>query len=333
MVGWPKDSVARAVLGRDVLFGDEAFDNRRAVDLVRPFEKGLLKYVDPSQFELPRERLDIFKKAARLLVEHAVSLTRPPEGMAIHGVIGAPSRASIACHQTLLEAAEATFQTVVVVPEPFAVAYGVNALQNTLIIDIGAATIDISPMYGVYPSEEDQVTVPVGGDDIDEEFSQSMAELYPESLFSKTMARDIKERYGFVHDVNDRAIVSLQTGRTIEEVDVTEPLKAACKTIVNPLIDGLREVISRIDPEYRPTILNNVLLSGGGSQLRGLNVAIEEALQDQPMIRVKKVYDCMFAGAVGAFKLAMAIPPDKWDAVDRVEGKRVKRERKVLAAA
>jgi rod shape-determining protein MreB len=293
----------------------------------------LLKYVDPSQFELPQERLEVFKRGARQLVEHAVSLTRPPEGAAIHGVIGAPSRASIACHQALLEAAKGTFETVVIVPEPFAVAYGVNALQNTLIIDIGAATIDICPMYGAYPSEEDQVTVPVGGDDIDDEFARTMAELYPEAMFSKTIAQDVKERYGVVHDVNDRAIVSLQTGRVTEQFDVTEPLKTACQTIVAPLIDGLRQVISRIDPEYRMTILNNILLSGGGSQLRGLNVAIEEALQDQPAARVKKVYDCLFAGAIGAFRLAMAIPPEKWEAVNRVEQTRVSRERKSLAAA
>jgi rod shape-determining protein MreB and related proteins len=35
-VGWPKDFVARKVLGAAVLFGEEALNNRLSLDLSRP---------------------------------------------------------------------------------------------------------------------------------------------------------------------------------------------------------------------------------------------------------------------------------------------------------
>ena len=43
-VGWPKDHVARTMLGRDVVFGKDLTEHRLALHVVRPFEKGVLKY-------------------------------------------------------------------------------------------------------------------------------------------------------------------------------------------------------------------------------------------------------------------------------------------------
>src|SRR5262249_38297091 len=183
---------------------------------------------------------------------------------------------------------------------------------DTLVIDIGAGTTDLCPIWGTFPREEDQVTVPHGGDVIDEHFYNAVRQLYPEARLSLNMAREIKEKYGFVHDVNEQARVALPVDGKPRTFDVTEPLKAACRALVPPVISGLQELIARFDPEFQQRLLQNIVLGGGGSQLRGLDRVIEEALKEYGGAKVKKVGDAVFAGAAGALKLAMGMPAECW---------------------
>ncbi len=311
-VGWPKDHVARTMLGRDVIFGKEIQDFRLALNVVRPFERGVLKYVEQSEADMDGTKSDAHKEAAKLMLEHVVSQMRPTADQPIYGVIGAPSRASIKNKQVLLDAAKDAFDAVVIVSEPFTIAYGMNQLNDTLVVDIGAGTIDLCPMFGTYPAEEDQVTLSLGGDMVDEAFLNNMHEAYPEVQITANMAREIKEKFGFVHDLNEKAIVTLTAKGRPKQYDVTQPLKDACNTIVQPIVEGLYEVIAKLDPEYQRRMLNNILLGGGGSQLRGLDNLIEQGLKELGGGKVTKVYDSVFAGASGALKLAMNMPLEYW---------------------
>lgn len=311
-VGWPKDHVARTMLGRDVIFGKEIQEFRLALNVVRPFERGVLKYLDQADAGLAGAKSDTHKEAAKLVLEHAVSQMRPTPGQPIYGVIGAPSRASIQNKQVLLDAAKDAFDAVVIVSEPFTIAYGMNQLNDTVVVDIGAGTIDLCPMFGTYPSEEDQVTLPIGGDMVDQEFLKNLKSAYPEAQITPNMAREFKEKFGFVHDLNERAVVTLTSRGRPKQFDITQPLKDACQTIVQPIVEGLYELIAKLDPEYQRRMLNNILLGGGGSQLRGLDQQIEQGLIELGGGKVTKVYDSVFAGASGALKLAMNMPTEYW---------------------
>lgn len=311
-VGWPKDHVARSMLGRDVIFGKEIQENRLALNIVRPFERGTLKFVEQSAAGSSGSKTNSPQQAAKLVLEHAVSLMRPTRGQPIYGVIGAPARASIKNKQVLLDAAKDVFDAVVIVSEPFTIAYGMNQLNDTVVVDIGAGTIDLCPMFGTYPSEEDQVTLSMGGDMVDAAFLSNMQKTYPEVQFTLNMAREIKEKFGFVHDQSEKAIVTLTAKARPKPYDVTQPLKAACQTLVQPIVEGLCEVIAKLDPEYQRRMLNNILLGGGGSQLRGLDRLIEQGIEELGGGKVTKVYDSVYAGASGALKLAMNMPAEYW---------------------
>src|SRR3954447_21317063 len=70
-VGWPKDHVARTMLGRDVVFGKDTIEHRLALEVVRPFEKGVLKYVESKDVGMPAAKVERHRQAAQLLVAHA----------------------------------------------------------------------------------------------------------------------------------------------------------------------------------------------------------------------------------------------------------------------
>jgi rod shape-determining protein MreB len=89
--------------------------------------------------------------------------------------------------------------------------------------------------------------------------------------------------------------------------------------IVPPIVEAVRGMVEKFDPEFQHKMLNNIILGGGGSQMKGLERLIEESLKDYGGAKVKRVPDAMFAGATGALKLAMGMPLDCWDKMHSAE--------------
>lgn len=317
-VGWPKDLVARALLGTDVVYGEDVNEQRLALDVVRPFYKGGLKYLAHAEAGIADARVEKHKQAARLLVKHAVERVEPAPGAPIFGVIGVPSRASTENLQLILDIAESVFDAAVVVPEPFTIAYGMGRLASTLVVDIGAGTTDLCALYGTFPKAEDQLTIPIGGDAIDDEFLTRMKSRYPEASLSLNMARQFKERHAFVHDLDDAVRVTLPVSGEPREFDVTIPMKEACLTLVEPIIAGIKELVATFDPEFQRPLLEYILLGGGGSQINGLNRLIEAGLAPLGGGKVHRVHDTVFAGAVGALKLGITMSADEWNGMQQL---------------
>ena len=154
------------------------------------------------------------------------------------------------------------------------------------------------------------------GDFIDNLAVELIKKAHPTASFTINMVRDAKERQSFVNDVNDKAVVTWPDANgKPTQFDITNELKEACRLIVPDIVAGLHKLVSSFDAEFQRRMLTNVVLAGGGSQIRGLDRMIEEDLQKYGGGRVTKVHEPVFAGANGALKLATDMPDDYWKEV------------------
>ncbi|NVM22904.1 MAG: rod shape-determining protein [Desulfobacterales bacterium] len=312
-VGFPKDVVSRKMLKTEIVFGDEALKNRLALDLYRPFDKGMLKYSDSS--EHPEESKKA-KSVAKQLLEHLVDLATESQAgdLTLRGVIGAPALASQKNKKHLLDVAEEILDDVMVVSEPFAVAYGLDMFYNALIIDIGAGTVDLCRMAGTIPSEDDQITTFKAGDHIDEVFLDLIKTKYEKANFTVTMIKKFKEENAFVSAKGERVSIELPVRGKPTIHDVTDELREACRAIVPEIVEGVRKLVAAFDPEFQDALKQNVVLAGGGSQIVGLQREIESYMKKTLGYgKVTKVEEPLYAGANGALMLSRDMPDEYWD--------------------
>jgi rod shape-determining protein MreB and related proteins len=305
-VGYPKDHVAKKKMGgREIIYGKEALDNRLALNICRPLAGGSIKVRGA------KDSVET-KRAIKDLLEYVVSLAKAPKGATIYAVIGAPAEASVEGKATILEAATNCIDSVIVTSEPFAVAYGLNFLDDTLVIDIGAGTTDLCRVHGKMPEPDDQRTHMVAGDSIDQTLANLIKQHHPEAQFSINMIRDIKERHASVSTRMDDVNETLPVAGKPTKYDLTDLVYKACYTLIPPTIAALQDLIATYDPEFQQKMRNNILIGGGGSRIKGLGLAIEKALEEYGGGKVRTVEEPEFAGSNGALMVALDMPEQFW---------------------
>ncbi len=304
-VGYPKDVVSRKLLKKDVLFGDDAVKHRLSLDFYRPLEHGVIKDGDDHEATL---------RAARDLIGEIIRLAQPRKDELIYAVIGAPAQASIHNKDAIIQAAKETVDSVMLCSEPFSVAYGLEMLDDVLVIDIGAGTTDLCRMHGTMPDDSDQITITHAGDWVDNTLAEKLSDSLPEAQFSIQMVKKIKERHASVAEQVEPVVVSLPVKGKPTEFDITGEMRSACQGIIEPIVEGLAELIGTFDPEFQERLKDRVLLAGGGSQIKGLDTAIEkkmhEILGGGKVIRIEEP---VYGGANGALKIAHDMPADFWE--------------------
>jgi rod shape-determining protein MreB len=305
-VGWPLDMVGRKLLQKPVLVGREALDNRAMLDLRRPLERGVM-----------REGSEKDTEAVHELLRHLMALVglkpRAKNRPKVRAVVGVPAEAFRVSKQHLRTAMDGIADSVMLVSEPFAVAYGLEALLHAMIIDIGAGTTDLCIMQGRYPIDEDQRTVPAAGDSIDEYLAKIIRELHPETQFSIYMVREWKEQWSFIGEPTKRVIVTVPVKGKATVLDITEEMRAACESIVPPICETMTDLLARVEPEYQDKVRNNVILAGGSSAIPGLADAVEHALAELGGGRTSVVKDPIFAGSDGGLAIAREAGSEDWE--------------------
>jgi rod shape-determining protein MreB len=305
-VGWPLDMVARKLVKKSVLVGREALDNRPMLDLRRPLERGVMK--DGSEKD---------QEAVQEILRHLISLAgirqKGKNKSKVRAVVGVPAEAFRVSRQNLRNTLEGIADSVMLVSEPFAVAYGVEALLHALVIDIGAGTADFCVMQGRYPTDEDQKTLPSAGDSIDEQLTKLVRERHPDAQFSIHMLREWKEKSSFVGEPKDRVMVTVPIKGKATEIDITQEMRAACESILPPVCETMTTLLTRVEPEFQDKVRGNIILAGGTSLISGLPEAVTAALNDLGGGHATVVQDPVFAGSDGSLAIARDASMTDWE--------------------
>ncbi len=298
-VGWPKDFVAKKMLGKRVLFGSEALEHRLALNLSRPLRNGIIT-----------EGTERDEAAVQELIDHLMELAGVGPDDEVCVAVGVPAEALKVNKMAIKNSVAQHAKKLMVVSEPFSVAYGLGTLDNTMIIDIGAGTVDFCIMHGTVPTDEDQRSILMAGDYVDEQLLKLLTEKHPEADFSLNTVRKFKEKHGFVGEPKRRVKIEAPVDGKFTEFDITVEMRKACESPMPAIIETAIDLIASFDPEFQESVRKNIVVAGGGSQLTGLDAYLTEATKPFGPCTFTCINDPLYAGADGALELAVDMPEE-----------------------
>jgi len=304
IIGWPKDFVARKMLGSSVVFGEEALKHSPSLKIVRPLEYGVI-----------REGTEKSEEAVLELLGHLFEKAGADADQPVHAAVGIPAEALKHNRRAIREAVSRYADKLIVVSEPFAVAYSMNALDDGLVIDVGAGTTDFCIMHGTMPDPEDQRSLISAGDSIDRHLLELLQDHYPEADFTLNMARRFKEAHSFVGSRLKSVEVQAPVRGRVQTFNIAREMKAACESIMPLIAETAMELIANFDPEHQEAVRNNIILAGGGSLIDGVDDFLEDLFADFAPVKISRVDEPLYAGAQGALNLAKDMPEEYWEQI------------------
>lgn len=304
IVGWPKDMIAKKVLKKDILIGEDVLKNRLSLEISKPLSNGIINDNEKD------------KKAAKELLKHTLSIAKKGQKFdKVYAIVGAPAQTNHINKTSLVEICRDLTDSIMVVSEPFAVSYGIDQMNHSLIVDMGAGTIDLCRMHATIPEDGDEISLPKAGDHIDDILVDLVSKNYKGASIPRSVAQKWKEEYGFVGSPKERIKVEVPLDGKDTVIDITDEMKEACSSILEDLVQGIKGLISTYDSEFQPQMRANIYLAGRLSNIDGLEGKLKESLSSFGDVKIRKVEDTMFKGAEGALLLAKDMPPDYWEEV------------------
>ena len=190
---------------------------------------------------------------------------------------------------------DATYQAgareVAIIEEPIAAAIGagidIGKPCGNMIVDIGGGTSDIAviSLGGTVVSE----SIKIAGDDFDEALIRYMRKKHNLMIGERT-AEDIKIKIGSAYkraevdymDVRGRNLV---TGLPNTVKVSSEETEEALRETTSQIVEAIHSVLEKTPPELAADIADRgIVLTGGGSMLRGLEDLIESRTGINTMI-------------------------------------------------
>src|SRR5271154_3449643 len=172
---------------------------------------------------------------------------------------------------------------VYLIEEPMAAAIGaglpITEPSGNMIVDIGGGTTEVAviSLAGIVMSK----SIRVGGDKMDEAIVQHIKRKY-NLLIGERTAEDIKKQIGSAYPMEEGMTVEVKGRDLVAGVPKTltinsDEIRDALAEPVNAIVEAVRVVLERTPPELSADIVDKgIVLSGGGSQLKNLDVLLRE---------------------------------------------------------
>ena len=273
VVGFARPGILPGVLpeNRNEFFGEEALAHKLHLNLVYPLQNGVITNLD----------------VARAFLNHIVERAGIGQKVELRAVIGMPSQAGEKARADIRLASTGIFDRVILIPEPFLAALGlrqatdrIDAIANSLFVDMGAGSTDICIIQGRYPSDGDQLTLNFAGDQVDEIIQDAILSRYPDCGISIPRCRDIKERNSFVSGARDAVIAPVMIRGRLRRLDVADAIDRGCTELLKNVFQGVELLIERADPDSIPDLLRNIFITGGGSRIPGFSNGLQNLLEE-----------------------------------------------------
>jgi rod shape-determining protein MreB len=316
IVGYAKEGIVEGILpgeGR-TFYGEEALKYRMHLRLVQPMIDGVINDVS----------------ASRDFAQHIRSQIASGSGTEIRAVIGMPANAERAARENLRQAVNGVFDRVLLVPEPFLAALGyrdearlgkdgyVDPVSNSLFVDIGGGTTDVCMVQGYYPTAEDQVSFAFAGDKVDAHIADGIRKTYPDVQLSNLKIREIKEQHAYVGKAENPVVVSVIVGGKMRKLDLTAQIGAATEALLMEIYEAVKTLIVRANPDTVAELLQNIVLTGGGSRIKNLDTELQRLLTEEgfeaPRVHVVGDGYKEFV-AKGALKAARQAKETQWQQI------------------
>ena len=236
---------------------------------IRPMKDGVI-----ADFEITEKMLSHFIRKAH----NRNTFVRP------RIIIGIPSEVTQVEKRAVKDSAlKAKASEVYLVDQAMAAAIGaglpITEPSGNMVVDIGGGTTDIAviSLAGIVYSK----AVRVAGNEMDESIIQYIRKTY-NLLIGERTAEAIKIEVGSAFPLEEPITMEIKGRHLIEGVPKTltitdEEIRDALAETVNVIVDAVRVALERTPPELSADIVDRgIVLTGGGSMLRNLDVLLRE---------------------------------------------------------
>jgi rod shape-determining protein MreB len=313
VVGYAKAGNVSGVLPDDAttLFGREALTHRRHLHLTSP-------------------TLD--SAASADFARHIRSRLKAIPAAEIRAVIAVPAMFDGVARENVRTAIAEHLDCVILLPQPFLAAVGYrdesrlldadycDPMRQSILIDLGASASSICLALGYYPTAEEQTMFPFGGNHVDDLLRAAILENHPEAELSPITVRHLKEQHSFVGEVDSPVMAEVAVAGKIRTLDITAEINAACTELLTRTFDALKTLLGSIPSDAVSEVLQNVILSGGGSRIKNIGPEFERLLTAEGYDGAQALAvgeDSKHLVAMGALKAARQARDHQWLQVSR----------------